>query len=53
LLFEKLLDVENQMISFRIIGTTSIDKMFIKLRKLSILGRLSNGGLIVCAPNFE
>jgi hypothetical protein len=41
------------MISFKIVGTTSIDKNFIKLRRLSIFGGLFNGGLIVCAPNFE
>jgi hypothetical protein len=42
--FEKLLDIITQMTSFWIIGTTSMDKIFIKLKRLSILGGLFNGG---------
>jgi hypothetical protein len=48
--FENLLNIKS--ISFRIIGTTSMENIFIKLRRLSILGGLFNGGHIVLLSLF-
>jgi hypothetical protein len=42
-LFEKLSDIKNQRISFKIIETTFVSKMFIKLERLLILRGLFNG----------
>jgi hypothetical protein len=46
-LFEKLSDIKNQRISFKIIETTFVSKMFIKLERLSILRGLFSGVRLV------
>jgi hypothetical protein len=53
-LFEKLSDIKNQRISFKVIKTTFESKVFIKLERLSILRGLFNGvRLVMSSPKKE